>query len=233
MGFWSNPTLLIDGLTQETCRDNGHHTQFGMGSAIHAAEVAFHQGVDIYTETAPRFSAALELMATQLLTNSMQGTCTNNTATGDLYDTWEIGYNHYHNRKGVALPKTDELIRTKIRPKARMADWNLICETMTHADVDLQTVSVGSTIRPNKKIADVFLLKNARCEILSPVDGTFEVTTFTLNGKEIGKTTVAVQANERQSIQVNAKPASAGCYLFRVKMADTDFYFRNNLIDMQ
>lgn len=163
IGFWSNPTLFIDGLTQETCRDNGHHAQFGIGSALHTAEAAFHQGVDIYTETAQRFSAVLELMADQLLTGSMQGTCSNNTATADRYDTWEIGYNHYHNRKGVTLPKTDELIRTQIRPQASRADWNLVYETITHADLDPQTTLVGCTAQPEKNDRDYLAPKRPTC----------------------------------------------------------------------
>lgn len=38
--FWYHPVKWVDGLTQETCRDNGHHAQFALGSALHAAEVA-------------------------------------------------------------------------------------------------------------------------------------------------------------------------------------------------
>ena len=34
--FWSNPTQWVDGLTQETCRDNNHHAQFGMSGALGA-----------------------------------------------------------------------------------------------------------------------------------------------------------------------------------------------------
>ncbi len=134
--FYSNPTAWIDGLTQETCRDNGHHAQFGLGSAIHAAEVAWHQGIDLYATESVRFSAVLELLATQLLTGDMQGTCANPTATADRYDTWEVAYNHYHNRIGIALPKTNELLLAQIRPKAHRADWNLVWETLTHADVN-------------------------------------------------------------------------------------------------
>jgi hypothetical protein len=98
-GFWSNPKSWVDGLTQETCRDNGHHAQYGLASALHAAEVAWNQGVDVYGENASRYTAALELMATQIQTGDMQGTCANNTPTNDVFATWEVGYNHFHNRK--------------------------------------------------------------------------------------------------------------------------------------
>ncbi|HBY06814.1 MAG TPA: hypothetical protein DEH22_03160 [Chloroflexi bacterium] len=130
--FWSNPTLWVDGLTQETCRDNGHHAQFALASALHAAEVAWNQGVDVYSEHTDRFVAAMELMAAQLLTGDMQGTCANNVTTTDLYDTWEIGYNHYHNRMGLSLPNTEKLITTQVRQRG-MSDWNIFYETLTHA----------------------------------------------------------------------------------------------------
>jgi hypothetical protein len=142
--FWSNPSKWVDGLNQETCRDNGHHSQFGLGSALHAAEIAWHQGVDVYTENQKRYTAAMELMATQLLTGSMQGMCSNNTSSPDRYDTWEVGYNHYHNRAGVALPNTQKLIVEQIRPKAPRAVWNLVYETLTHADLPNTISTRGS-----------------------------------------------------------------------------------------
>jgi hypothetical protein len=73
--FWASPTLWLDGLTQETCRDNNHHAQFVLASALHAAEVAWNQRVDLYTENTERYVAAMELMALQQLTGKMQGTC--------------------------------------------------------------------------------------------------------------------------------------------------------------
>jgi hypothetical protein len=142
--FWSNPSKWVDGLNQETCRDNGHHSQFGLGSALHAAEIAWHQGVNVYTKNQKRYTAAMELMATQLLTGSMQGICSNNTSSPDRYDTWEVGYNHYHNRAGVALPKTQKLLVEQIRPRAPRAVWNLVYETLTHADLP-NTISTRGT----------------------------------------------------------------------------------------
>ncbi len=133
--FWSNPTKWVEGLTQETCRDNGHHSQFALGSALHSAEVAWHQGVDMYSDNQERYTAAMELLATQLLTGSMQGVCGNDIPTADRYNTWEVGYNHYHNRAGVALPNTWKLIIEQIRPRASRTDWNLNYETLTHADL--------------------------------------------------------------------------------------------------
>jgi len=65
----------------------------------------------------------------------MQGVSLNDVPSQDRYDTWEVGYNHYHNRMGVDLPKTRQLILEQIRPRASRADWNLDYETLTHADL--------------------------------------------------------------------------------------------------
>lgn len=146
--FWSNPVKWVDGLTQETCRDNGHHSQYGLGSALHAAETAWHQGVDVYSENQLRFTAAMELMAKQFLTGSMQGVSSNNSPTIDRYDTWEVGYHHYHDRAGVELPDTRKLILEQIRPRASRADWNLIYETLTHGDV-LESAPPKSAAKTN------------------------------------------------------------------------------------
>ena len=131
--FWSSPLKWVDGLTQETCRDNGHHAQYGLGSALHAAETAWHQGVDVYATHQRRLTAAMELMALQFLSDSMQGVCSDDRPSKDRYDTWEIGYHHYHDRAGVDLPHTRKLILEQIRPHASRADWNLVYETLTHA----------------------------------------------------------------------------------------------------
>ncbi len=133
--FWYNPVKWVDGLTQETCRDNGHHAQYGLGSALHAAEVAWHQGIDVYSENRVRLTAAMELMARQFLTGSMLGVAPNDSPTPDRYDTWEVGYAHYHDRVGLELPETRRLIVEQIRPRSERATWNLDYETLTHGDL--------------------------------------------------------------------------------------------------
>jgi hypothetical protein len=134
--FWSKPTAWVDGLTQETCRDNGHHAQFALGSALHAAEAAWHQGVDLYSAETQRYTAALELLATQLLSGDMQGTCADGVTSESLFDSWQVAYKHYHNRMGIELPQTQALIRDKIRAEAPRAVWNLLYETLTHTGLE-------------------------------------------------------------------------------------------------
>lgn len=133
--FWGRPKIWRDGLTQETCRDNNHHAQYGMASALHAAEVAWNQGVDVYAEHRERYTAAMELMAEQFLTGSMLGVCANDVTSRELYATWEIGYNHYHHRMGLSLPRTRKLLREQVRVRG-VSEWNIFYETLTHAKPD-------------------------------------------------------------------------------------------------
>jgi hypothetical protein len=123
----------VDGLTQETCRDNGHHAQYGLASALHSAEIAWNQGVDVYARQAERYVAAMELLSQQLLTGDMQEVCTNPAATRNVFDTFEVGFNHFHHRMGMALPHTRRLIIERVRPHG-LSDWNIFYETLTHAE---------------------------------------------------------------------------------------------------
>jgi hypothetical protein len=131
--FWSRPATWSDGLTQESCRDNGHHAQFALASALHAAEVAWHQGIDVYGEQRDRSVAAMELLARQLLERSMLGCCgaDRDATTGDLYDTFAVGYHHYHHRLGIDLPHTERLLREEIGRRGQ-SEWNIFFETFTH-----------------------------------------------------------------------------------------------------
>jgi hypothetical protein len=135
---WFGPTLWIAGLTQETCRtnpkppnDNGHHTQYALASALRAAEVAWNQGDEsIYAENRERYVAAMELLARQVTTGDMQGVCADAATTKSLFDTWAIGYNHYHRRRGIELPHTKAVLASTARQKR--SDWNIFFESLTH-----------------------------------------------------------------------------------------------------
>ncbi len=132
--FWSNPTQWVNGLNQETCRDNGHHSQYALASALHVAEVAWNQGVDIYSEHQIRYIEAMELLAKQLLSNDFF-TCNNTQASKNYFNTWEVGFNHYHNRKRFKLPYSQKLIKQNIRPNSMRTSWNIVYETLTHANL--------------------------------------------------------------------------------------------------
>jgi hypothetical protein len=131
-GNWNGATTYFDGLSQETCRDLGH-TQFAFAAMINVAETARIQGVDLYSLEAPRITTALELHAGYI--NSKATSCAACSLTVSTAGMWEIAYNEYAGRLGMALPNTDKLV-TSIRPTGGdnyFIDW----ETLTHADIKM------------------------------------------------------------------------------------------------
>lgn len=210
--FWSNPKKWVDGLTQETCRDYDHHSQFALASALHAAEVAWHQGVDVYTENTQRYTAAMELMATQIVTGDMQGTCSVAATTADRYSTWEIGYNHYHNRKSIDLPNTWKAITQEIRPKGR-SDWNIFYETLTHGDLgSLSSINARRGLGAQGGI-EATILPDRRCEIHTDSPSSMSVMVKSSDGKEWSRSTVVLEAGESRTIKVLPANAPTGLYL--------------------
>jgi hypothetical protein len=136
--YWGNPNQYFDGLCQETLRDFGHHMQFGLASAVNSAEIAFHQGIDLYGENDRRIMASMEFQAGLLLGKPVPAALFPDAfVVSDLLPTWEIAFNHFHNRRGFALPLTDTLIRTKVRRLGFTVTCNLAWESLTHADLDL------------------------------------------------------------------------------------------------
>jgi hypothetical protein len=97
--YWCNPNQYFDGLCQETIRDFGHHMQTGLASAVNSAEIAFHQGIDLYAENGKRIMAAMEFQAGPLLGKPVPAALfPNGFAVSDLLPTWEIAFNHFHTR---------------------------------------------------------------------------------------------------------------------------------------
>ena len=191
--YWFNPFKYFDGLCQETLRDYGHHMQMGLASAVNSAEIAFHQGIDLYTENENRIMAAMEFQASPLLGNAVpQDLFLIGFVASDLLPTWEIAYNHFHNRKGFTLPMTDTLIRTKIRPSYFMTMLNMAWESITHAEIDSSTATsilnqqitesgCSLKIAPNP-VNSYFTVKYMVTE-LSPI----EFTMYDMNGNLIDK----------------------------------------------
>jgi hypothetical protein len=132
VAHWYNPQVWPDGLAQETCRDFGH-TQMGLAAMIDAAEIALHQGLDLYSEFADRITTAMEFHAGLLLGGTPPPGLCGDSLTLSMGATWEIAYNHFHNRMGRDLPMTDKLIREKIRPSG--TGTHMAWESLTHAEL--------------------------------------------------------------------------------------------------
>jgi hypothetical protein len=131
MAIWGNKgytTPLVDGLLQETCRDSGH-ANMALSAMVNAAETARQQGLDLYAEQGKRIMAALEYQAQFLAPNNAP--VPKNLAF-NKHPTWEIAYNHFHNRLGISLPKMAAVLPTN-RPTG--VNHHMAWETLTHGEV--------------------------------------------------------------------------------------------------
>jgi len=127
--LWGNKGLtpqFTDGLLQETARDSGH-ANLAFSGMVDAAETARQQGIDLYGEQAQRIMAAMEFQAQFLPPNSAPAP---ENLEFNVHPTWEIAYNHFHNRLGFALPKMSAVL-PKIRPTG--VNHHMTWETLTHA----------------------------------------------------------------------------------------------------
>ena len=132
--FWQGQSTFMDGLSQETCRDL-RHVQHGFGGLIQSAEIAWHQGVDLYAERGNRLLTGLEFHAKYILGAPVPANLCGGTLTRlDPMPTWEIPYNHYRNRKKLQMPLTEKIINTH-SPEG--AVQHMMWGTLSHHGVGL------------------------------------------------------------------------------------------------
>ncbi|MDF2921314.1 MAG: secreted protein [Paenibacillaceae bacterium] len=149
---WYYPDVYIDGLSAETSRDLGH-VELSIGAVSNISEIAWNQGIDIYTLFKDRLKAFMEVNAALRL-----GYVIPNTLHGGTIDpqnispTYEIMYNHLHNRLGMELPVSKAFINPYIRAAeawgtvvspdvfatsmAAQANLHMLWETLTHAQLN-------------------------------------------------------------------------------------------------
>jgi hypothetical protein len=129
--LWGNKGFtpeFVEGLLQETARDSGH-ANLALSGLVDAAETAYQQGLDLYAEQGKRIMAALEYQAQFLAPNNAP--VPKNLAF-NKHPTWEIAYNHFHNRLGINLPKMAAVLPTN-RPTG--VNHHMTWETLTHAGI--------------------------------------------------------------------------------------------------
>jgi hypothetical protein len=127
--LWGNKGFtpqFVEGLLQETARDSGH-ANLALSGMVDAAETARQQGVDLYGEQGKRIMAALEYQAQYLPPNSAPPP---EKLEFNAHPTWEIAYNHFHDRLGQRLPKMAAVLPL-IRPTG--VNHHMVWETLTHA----------------------------------------------------------------------------------------------------
>lgn len=112
--LWNGAPLFEDGMSSETFRDMAH-CDLGFASLIYTAEIAWHQGIDLYSVHAKRIMAFMEFHS-GLRTDEKLPYVYYRVQFNNVNPTWETAYNHFHNRMGFELPKTAEFIQRAIRP---------------------------------------------------------------------------------------------------------------------
>ncbi|HEX8294850.1 MAG TPA: alginate lyase family protein [Chthoniobacteraceae bacterium] len=133
--------LRASGECQESGRDQAH-TQMGLGYLGCAAEIAWKQGVDLYGALGNRLAAGFEYTARYNLGHdvpyerfqSVEGRYDNRAISkkgrGKFRPIYERVYHHYHDRRGLELPFTRQVVE-KMRPEKwsiQHAPWGtLLC----------------------------------------------------------------------------------------------------------
>jgi hypothetical protein len=129
--YWQGQTTYVDGLAQETCRDFGH-TGWGLDAAVHAAETARLQGVDLYGEQRERITKGFEFHAQYELGAKVPSWLCHGKVHRGLGPILEVAYDEYHNRLGMSLPNTAALL-ARDRPEG--TDGHFVAwETLTFAN---------------------------------------------------------------------------------------------------
>lgn len=117
--------IYSNGQCQESGRDQGH-TQLGLGHLGDAAEIAWHQGLDLYSYAGNRLLEGFEYTAKYNLGEDVpfepdldqtgKYAHTVISQRGPLRPVFEQIYNHYVNRQGIAAPYTQQAAG-KLRPE--------------------------------------------------------------------------------------------------------------------
>jgi len=136
-GWYGQETFnaSVEGLAQETCRD-AEHTQMGLAAALNAAETARIQGVDLFSEEAPRLRAGLEWHSRLLLGAAQPAFVCGGGRVVDAnvsYPTFEVGFNALANRLGLPMPDTLAHLERNVRTLPLPENgWMMEWETLTH-----------------------------------------------------------------------------------------------------
>jgi hypothetical protein len=116
--------IYENGFSTETKRDQCH-LQFQIGSLVQVCEMLWHQGIDLYKLNDNRIRKCMEYHAFIL-----NGGVPTEVKKEDLKDVWflscawEVGYNHYVNRKKMTMPETNKLLtKNGIRPEHVTFNW--------------------------------------------------------------------------------------------------------------
>lgn len=128
-GTIKNYISATTGQIQESGRDQGH-SQLGLGALATVCEIAYNQGDDLYSALNNKLLLGFEYVAKYNLGNDdvpfetwkditgkySEWTQISTTGRGHFIPIYEMVYNHYVTRKGLAMPYTEKVIK-QIRPE--------------------------------------------------------------------------------------------------------------------
>ena len=126
-GSLTHYILFDTGQCQESGRDQ-QHTQLGIGHLVEACEIAWSQGIDLYSLDDNRLLKGLEYTAKYNLGNDVPftpytdpakqspATVISEQGRGRLRAIWEMAWNHYGVRKRLPAPYTRQAAE-KLRPE--------------------------------------------------------------------------------------------------------------------
>ncbi len=106
------------GQCQETTRD-WDHVQLGIGEFAKAAQVAWTQGLDLYSAADDRLALGFEYTSKFMLGGDIPVFGVLSQRRKDKFkDVYESIYNHYQTVKGIKMPHTEEVINKRTRPES-------------------------------------------------------------------------------------------------------------------
>jgi LPXTG-motif cell wall-anchored protein len=122
---------------QESGRDQAH-SMMGIGLMGTICEMAWNQGVDLYAADDSKFRKACEYVARYNLGHDVpyttytwkngvhcvptEQTVISESARGQWRPVWDRVYNHYANRRGMAMPNTGEMV-ARMGPEGGGGDY--------------------------------------------------------------------------------------------------------------
>ncbi|HSU52045.1 MAG TPA: right-handed parallel beta-helix repeat-containing protein [Segetibacter sp.] len=129
------------GQCQETMRDQGH-VQLGLGEFAGAAQVAFTQGVDLFSISDNRLALGYEYTAGFLLGKKPHSYGTISERAKNLRDDYEYVYRHYSAR-GVNVPNTKQAADS-VRAKASRSVLTSVRAPMSLSKASLINVKAST-----------------------------------------------------------------------------------------
>jgi len=224
------------GQWQEAGRDQGHCC---LGPALMGpfCEMAWNQGVDLYGYGSNRFLAGCEYVAKYNLGDSVPYITYNNcdnvnqtvissSSRGDTRPAWELVYNHYAHRKGMAAPNCARYAAL-VRPEGGGGDYGpnsggydqLGYGTLTFTLDSVPATVPGATAR--KSPSNTFLMSSGRIvHYAIPYDAVVCIRLFYMKGALGGNLVNQKQQAGQHSCMVTPGRFQTGTYIADLTAGD-------------